>query len=123
MPKIVCKGTKLQHPTMAKKKTPAPPATLNKRLHAVWKEIRPQLDEDTPEVLCEAICVQINTMREANQAVAQDGIVVKDPKENPIAHPALLIQRESQNQLAQLLKKWLKREPLGFNLNVTSNTR
>ena len=50
----------------------------------------------------EAYCGQVARMRDAQRLIAAEGLVVADGKGQPIAHPALAIERTAQDEI----RKW-----------------
>jgi hypothetical protein len=73
------------------------------------QEIKVACVADTPGPLLEAMAAQLVAMREARRLVAADGVMVRDGKQNPIAHPCLELERQAQRQLAELMRGWVKR--------------
>ncbi|QDU62163.1 hypothetical protein Pan216_30300 [Planctomycetes bacterium Pan216] len=80
---------------------------MNAELKKIVAEVKPTLKAETPDVILEAIATQILTAREARKALDRDGLMVRDAKHNPVAHPALDAERAAQNQLTALMKPWL----------------
>ncbi len=50
----------------------------------------------------DAYCGQVAVLRDAQQRVANEGLIVQDPKGFPIPHPALAIVRAAQDEI----RKW-----------------
>lgn len=50
----------------------------------------------------EAYAGQIATLREAQARIATEGLIIADPKGNPIPHPAIAIERTAQDEI----RKW-----------------
>lgn len=53
----------------------------------------------------DAYCAQVVIERDAGQRIAEEGIVIADPKGLPIPHPALEIQRKAQAEI----RAWVSR--------------
>jgi hypothetical protein len=54
----------------------------------------------------EALVVQVHRMRDAQERITAEGIVVADSKGNPIPHPALAIERQAQVEIRTWLAKY-----------------
>jgi phage terminase small subunit len=50
----------------------------------------------------EAYCGQVARLRDAQRRIAVEGLVVADGKGQPMAHPALVIERTAQDEI----RKW-----------------
>ena len=50
----------------------------------------------------EAYAGQVATLREAQARIAKEGLIIADPKGNPIPHPAIAIERVAQDEI----RKW-----------------
>jgi hypothetical protein len=74
-----------------------------------FEEIKGACVAGTPRPLLEAMAAQLVAMREARRLVDADGVMVRDGKQNPIAHPCLELERQAQRQLAELMRGWVKR--------------
>lgn len=55
---------------------------------------------DGPDL--EAYCGQVARLRDAQARLAAEGLIVSDPKGNPIPHPAIAIERAAQDEI----RKW-----------------
>ena len=64
---------------------------------------------ECPRPLLEAMASQIVAMREARRLIALDGLMVRDGKQNPVAHPCLEIERQAQKTLDGLMRAWVRR--------------
>jgi hypothetical protein len=51
----------------------------------------------------EAAAVQLVRMRDASKRIEAEGLLVADGKGNPVAHPALEVERLAQDHLRRLL--------------------
>tara|TARA_Y100000310_G_C20366002_1_gene661215 strand:- start:67 stop:330 length:264 start_codon:yes stop_codon:yes gene_type:complete len=51
----------------------------------------------------EAAAVQLVRMRDASKRIEAEGLLVADGKGNPVAHPALEVERLAQEHLRRLL--------------------
>jgi len=72
-------------------------------------EIREAVLSGCPEPLVEAMAAQLRAMRQARALVESDGVMVRDGKQNPVAHPCLELERQAQRQLNDLMRSWVKR--------------
>lgn len=50
----------------------------------------------------EAVAGQIARLRDAQERIAREGLIVPDGKQNPVPHPALAIERAAQDEI----RKW-----------------
>lgn len=57
----------------------------------------------------EQYCGQVAVEREAARRIADEGLVVADPKGNPIPHPAVEIQRRAQAEIRAWSSQFTKR--------------
>ena len=73
------------------------------------KEVRASVLADTPAPLLEAMASQVDAMRQARALVDTDGVMVRDGKQNPIAHPCLELERQAQRALNELMRGWVRR--------------
>jgi len=83
-------------------------ATVDER-GAALEEVRASCVPETPSPLLEAMASQLLAMRQARALVEADGVMVRDGKQNPIAHPCLDLERQAQKQLAELMRGWCRR--------------
>jgi phage terminase small subunit len=47
----------------------------------------------------EAYLGQVARLRDAQERIATDGMIVQDARGNPVAHPALAIERSAQSEI------------------------
>lgn len=47
----------------------------------------------------EAYCVQVARMRDAQARIDKDGLIVRDDKGRPAAHPAILLEKQAQQEV------------------------
>lgn len=47
----------------------------------------------------EAYCGQVARLRDAQQRLQREGLVIADPKGNPVPHPAIAIERAAQAEI------------------------
>lgn len=82
-----------------------PPGHMPTDVATIWAEITtaygPGADQITGPDL-EAYCGQVARLREAQRRLATEGLVIADPKGNPIPHPAIAIERTAQDEI----RKW-----------------
>ena len=76
---------------------PIVPAHLSDSARAVWVELTEQGVRPAPGF--DAYCNQISIERDAAARIAREGIIVSDPKGQPVPHPALDIQRKAQAEV------------------------
>ena len=55
---------------------------------------------DGPDL--EAYCGQVSRLRDAQARIAEEGLIVADAKGVPMPHPALVIERQAQDEI----RKW-----------------
>lgn len=79
------------------------PDYLPKRVADVWDEVEAAFSPTAFDRLnkqnLEAYCGQVATMREAQQRVSKEGIIIADAKGDPIEHPAIGIVKRAQEQI------------------------
>lgn len=79
------------------------PGHLPEDVADVWREHRAAgvavHKLDAPDF--EAYAGQVCRLRDAQRRLASEGIVIADPKGNPVPHPALAIERAAQVELRQ----------------------
>ena len=75
------------------------PAHLPDDVAAVWVETngRTDLQHEGPDF--EAYCGQVARLRDAQQRLQREGLVIADPKGNPVPHPAIAIERAAQAEI------------------------
>lgn len=76
---------------------------------AAIDQVRGAVLAETPEPLVEAMASQVDAMRQARALVDQDGVMVRDGKQNPIPHPCLELERQAQKTLNELMRGWVRR--------------
>lgn len=78
------------------------PGYLAEDVRAIWLELSPGLPDGKLGPEFEAYCGCVARLRDAQKRIHDEGAIVPDGKQNPIAHPALAIERQCQEQL----RKW-----------------
>lgn len=81
------------------------PEHLPADVAVVWVEVVTSMGGHPPRTSIadlEAYAGQVARLRDAQRRLAAEGLVIADPKGNPIAHPALAIERAAQEQI----RKW-----------------
>ena len=73
------------------------------------KQVKASVVAETPAPLLEAMASQLDAMRQARALVDADGVMVRDGKQNPIAHPCRELERQAQRALNELMRGWVKR--------------
>lgn len=88
------------------------PATLAKPSHIlgdiakIWDEMLGQTRPSIGAAGLEALCLQIARMRDAQARIAKEGLIVADRSGNPVAHPALAIERQAGADVRAWLAKY-----------------
>lgn len=79
------------------------PDHLPKRVAQVWDEVEAAFTTVAFDRLnkqnLEAYCGQVATMREAQERVDREGIIIADAKGDPVEHPAIGIGKRAQEQI------------------------
>jgi P27 family predicted phage terminase small subunit len=80
---------------------PAPPPGLPEAAADVWREIVESNDlaGTVDRAALEAFCTLMARLREARDRVEQEGMVVEDPRGRVVPHPALLVERQTAEQI------------------------
>ncbi len=81
------------------------PAHLTEDVAKVWAEVMDALGDQAsrkkgPEL--EAYCGAVARLRDAQARIFEEGLIVPDPKNQPVSHPAFLIERQAMDEL----RKW-----------------
>jgi phage terminase small subunit len=79
-----------------------PPPHLPPDVAAVWVEVVTDLGDQASGVVgpeLDAYCGQVARLREAHHRLAAEGMVVADPKGNPVPHPAIAIERAAASEI------------------------
>ena len=82
------------------------PADLPEYLLLIWAELEGQVRPAIGAAGLEALCVQVYRMRDAERRIAEDGLIVRDVKGNPVAHPALDIEKRAQVEVRTWLAEY-----------------
>lgn len=80
------------------------PEYLSSDVATVWLEVT-QAHGDPDRIAgpsLEAYCGQVARLREAQRRLASEGLVIANPKGDPIPHPAIAIERTAQDEI----RKW-----------------
>jgi hypothetical protein len=72
-------------------------------INEIEKELLEQIEEETPKLIIESMVNLILTMRTARNSINDDGLMVKNGKNDPIPHPAIKIEQDAQSKLAMFL--------------------
>lgn len=88
------------------------PAHLPDAEKTIWDEVIERWGEgadriESPEL--EAYCGQVARLREAQKRISTEGLVISDPKGNPIAHPAISIEKQAQAEIRNWSGKFTPR--------------
>lgn len=78
-----------------------PPEGLAAAAADVWRDIVSTNDfaGRVDRSALEAFCILMARLREASQRVADEGMVVKDPRGRVVPHPALAVERQTAEQI------------------------
>lgn len=76
-----------------------PPTHLPDDVAAVWVETNGRTDHPHEGPDFEAYCGQVARLRDAQQRLQREGLVIADPKGNPVPHPAIAIERAAQAEI------------------------
>lgn len=71
-------------------------------VQAVWDEVLDAYGENSDQIIgpdLEAYCGQVARLREAQRRIHAEGLVIADPKGNPIPHPAVAIEKTAQVEI------------------------
>lgn len=80
-----------------------PPSHLSAAAKAAWAEQFLVGQETAASLaLLESMSVQIARARDAQARIDGEGIVIADPKGNPVPHPAIAIERAAQVEIVKL---------------------
>lgn len=83
------------------------PAALPDHLKPIWDEMAGQVSPKIGLAGMEALVIQVYRMRDAQQRVSRDGLVVADEKGRAVEHPALAIERAATREV----RDWMKQFP------------
>ena len=78
------------------------PKHLPSAVAAAWDEVVTAYGEGSEVIegpALEAYCGQVATLRECQRRIADEGLVVADPKGVPIEHPAIRLERAAQDEI------------------------
>lgn len=78
------------------------PTHLREPERAAWDELAARWPTNVPMpegADFEAYLGQVARLRDAQQRIAADGMIVQDARGNPVAHPALAIERSAQSEI------------------------
>ena len=65
----------------------------------VWVEVVTSVGAHAAGPDLEAYAGQVARLRDAQARIASEGLIVSDPKGNPIPHPALAIEKSAQAEI------------------------
>ena len=86
------------------------PKYLTADVAAVWSELLPTLGEEARAARLvgpafDAYCGQVARLRDAQRRIYDEQMIVPDSKNQPVAHPALQVERQAQDEI----RKWADR--------------
>jgi P27 family predicted phage terminase small subunit len=79
-----------------------PPKHLPPDIASIWAETCKTYGTGSEAITgpaLEAYCGQVARLRDAQRRIAAEGLVVADSKGQPVAHPALAIERSAQAEI------------------------
>lgn len=83
------------------------PKHMSEAVATAWEELVADRQELGLPMLkpgvAEAAAVQLARMRDAAKRIEAEGLLVSDGKGNPVAHPALEVERLAQEHLRRLV--------------------
>ena len=82
------------------------PAHLPEDVGRVWVELHAGRHSG-PDF--EAYCGQVARLRDAQERISREGLVVADAKGQPVPHPALVIERQAQVEVRAWQGRFTKR--------------
>lgn len=83
---------------------PEKPDNLPDHISDIWDEMVTQVHPKIGVAGLEALCAQVYRVRDAQERITEEGLVVADDKGNPVEHPAIKIERKAQNEI----RRWMK---------------
>ena len=84
---------------------PKPPAHLSKEARQWWTKIVDLYEIDEPGLLLLRTAMEsLDRLREAQDMIREEGIVVKDRFNQSRQHPATLVERDAKNMLLRSIK-------------------
>lgn len=83
-------------------KADQPPAHLPEDVAAVWSELAAHVPAAKRGPDFDAYCAQVALQRDCRRRISTEGTIVPDGKQNPVAHPAIAIERAAIEQI----RKW-----------------
>ena len=85
------------------------PEHLTEDMAAIWDEMSDQVIASIPPAAMEALCRQVQLMRDCSRRIQSEGSVVMDAKGNASEHPAIKIERDAGKQVGDWLKQYRRR--------------
>ena len=82
------------------------PVHLSEAIATLWDELAGQVRPNTPPAAMEALCRQMQLMRDCSRRIQAEGAVVMDAKGNAAEHPAIRIEREAGKQVRDWLSQY-----------------
>lgn len=103
----------------------APPERLSRRGQEAWREVVLAHGAHAGRVVgpdLEVYCEAVGRAREAHERVAEEGMIVSDPRGAPIPHPALAIAKAAEatvERLGQRFQVRVSRRNSGYMVKAT----
>lgn len=86
-------------------KVPSAPARLSPEARKLWRDVVGAFELEAHHLaLLERACEALDRLREAQAAIARDGLLVQG-RYGPRTHPAAAIERDSRLAFARLLRE------------------
>ena len=96
-------------------KPASPPKTLSAEARKWWRDVMQEYEITDPagRLLLQTSLEAFDRMRGAQQAISDDGLMLRDRFEQPKAHPMVVIERDARSAMLTALKAMnLDIEPL-----------
>jgi len=72
----------------------------------LWHAVVTEYEMDAPGLtLLKEACLALDRLRQAQEVLARDGIVIVDRWGQPRQHPATLVERDARNQVLKFIKE------------------
>jgi len=88
---------------MGKRNRPPPPS-LPDGMRDLWCELSAGIPERVPDAKVEGLVTAMHRLRDARSRIANEGSVVADARGNPVAHPAIAIEKQAGAEV----RAWMK---------------
>ena len=88
------------------KRSLRPPKTLSREARAWWKRMHLEYDlgDEGALFLLETALTAFDRMRQAQKAIAEEGVTLRDRWGQAKAHPATILERDARSGMLQAFK-------------------